>query len=80
MSCCIDLHSFCITDMICTFVCQEIEVVMFLGSFQLCLFVNYVNQTTKSNLSKVIIKLKFGERDFQNDRQFFYHHGNYFLR
>ena len=43
---------FYITDMICTVACQEIKVVRFLGSFYLCLFLNYVNQTTKSNLSK----------------------------
>ena len=41
-----------ITDMICTVACQETEVVRFLGSFHLCLFLNYFNQTTKSNLSK----------------------------
>ena len=43
---------YCITYMICTVACQEIEVVMFLGSFHLCLFLNFVNQTTKSNLSE----------------------------
>ena len=43
---------YCITDMIFTVACQEIEVVRFLGSFHLCLFLNYVNQETKSNLSK----------------------------
>ena len=32
--------------------CQKIEVEKFLGSFHLCLFLTYVNQTTKSNLSK----------------------------
>ena len=31
--------------MICTVACQKIEVVRFLGSFHLCLFLNYVNQT-----------------------------------
>ena len=42
---------YCITEMIWTVPCQEIEMVRFLGSFHLCLFLNYVNQTTKSNLS-----------------------------
>ena len=46
---------YCITDMICTVTCQEIEVVRFLRSF--CHFLNYVNQTTKRNLSK---NLKYG--------------------
>ena len=41
--------------MICTGVCHEIEVVRFLGLFHLCLFLNYVNQTTKSNLSKNLL-------------------------
>ena len=41
-----------ITNMICTVACQEIEVVRFLGSLHLCLFFNYVSQTTRSNLSK----------------------------
>ena len=40
---------YCITDMICTVACQDIEVVRFLGSFHLCLFLNYVNQTAKTN-------------------------------
>ena len=39
---------YCITDMICAVACQEIEVVRFLGSFHFCLFLNYVNQTTKT--------------------------------
>ena len=43
---------YCITDIICTVACQEIEVVRFFGLLHLCLFLNYVNQTTKSNLSK----------------------------
>ena len=43
---------YCITDMVCTAACQRIEVERFLGSFHLCLFLTYVNQTTKSNLSK----------------------------
>ena len=38
--------------MICTVTCQEIEAVKFLALFHLCLCLNYVNQTTKSNLSK----------------------------
>ena len=46
---------YCITDMICTVACQEIEVVRFLGSFHLCLFLSYVNHTTKSR--KIIRKL-----------------------
>ena len=50
--------------MICTVECQEIEVVGSLGSFHPCLFLSYVNQTTKSNLSNIIIK--FGVVDFQN--------------
>ena len=37
---------YCITDMICTVVCQEIEVVRFLGSLHHCLFLSNVNQTT----------------------------------
>ena len=45
---------YCITDMICTVACHEIEVVMLLGSLHLCLFLNYVSQTTKGNLSKLI--------------------------
>ena len=43
---------YCITDTICTAACRKIEVVRFLGSFHLCIFLNYVNETTKSNLSK----------------------------
>ena len=43
---------YCITDMIYTVAFQETEVVRFLGSFHLCLFLNYVNQITKSNLLK----------------------------
>ena len=43
---------YCITDMICAVACQEIEVVRFFGLLHLCLFLNYVNQTTKRNLSK----------------------------
>ena len=43
---------YCITNMICTVACQEIEVVRFLGSSHPGLFLNYVNQTTKSNFSK----------------------------
>ena len=43
---------YCINDMLCTVACQEIEVVRFLCSLHLCLFLNYVNQTTKSKLSK----------------------------
>ena len=38
--------------MVGTVACQEIEVVKFLGSFQLCFFLSYVNQSIKSNLSK----------------------------
>ena len=41
-----------ITDMICNVANQEIETVRFLGPFHLCFFLNYVNQTAKSNLSK----------------------------
>ena len=36
----------------CTVECQDIKVVRFLGWLHLCLFLNYVNQTTKRNLSK----------------------------
>ena len=42
---------YCVTDMICTVASQEIEVVRFLGSFHLYLFLNYFSQTTKSNVS-----------------------------
>ena len=63
--------------MICTVECQEIEVVGSPDSFHLCLFLSYVNQTTKSNLSNIIIK--FGVVDFQNKRQISYNHGNYSL-
>ena len=42
---------YCITDMICTVSWQEIEVARFLGLFNFCLFLSYVNQTTQSNLS-----------------------------
>ena len=41
---------FCITDLICSVACQEIEAVRFLGWFHICLFLNYLSQTTKSNL------------------------------
>ena len=41
-----------VTDIICTVACQEIDVVRFLCSFHLCLFLNYVSQTIKSILSK----------------------------
>ena len=52
---------FCIADMICTVACQEIEVVRFLGLFHLFLFLNYVNQTTKSNLSKNYYQIRSTE-------------------
>ena len=68
---------YCNTDMICTVTCQEVEVVRFLYSFHLCLFLSYVNHTTKSNLSKIITE--FGVRDFENKRRVSYHHDNYFL-
>ena len=64
--------------MICTVACQEIEVVKFLGLFHLCLFLTYIYQTTKSNLSKSYI-FKFGEWDFQDKRQISYHLRNDFL-
>ena len=67
---------YCMTDVICTVACQEIKVVRFLGSFYLCLFLDHVNQTTKSNYQKII---RFRVRDFQNKRQVSYHHSNYFL-
>ena len=67
---------YCITDMICTVACQEIEVVRFLGSFHLCLFLSYVNQTTE-NYQKIIIR--FGVPDFHNRRQISYHQDNCFL-
>ena len=44
--------------MICTVACQEIEVLRSLGSFHLCLFLNYVNQTTKSDLSKIHYQIR----------------------
>ena len=43
----------CITEMISNHLCLEIQVMMFLGSIQLCLFISYVNQTAKSNLSPI---------------------------
>ena len=49
---------YCITDMICTVACHEIEVVRFLSSFHLCLILNYANQTTKSNLSKKYYQIR----------------------
>ena len=49
---------YCITNIICTVACQEIEVVRFLGSFHLCLFLNYVKQITKSNLSKTYYQIR----------------------
>ena len=67
----------CITDVICTVACQVNEVVRFLSSFHFCLFLNYINQTTKSNLLKTYQIL--GVRDFQNKTKISYHHGNYFL-
>ena len=42
----------CIADVISTVVCQVNEVVRFLSSFHVCLFLSYINQTTKSNLLK----------------------------
>lgn len=65
------------TDMICVLTCQGIEVVTFLGLFRLCIFFNYVNQTTKISLSKIIIR--FEVPDFQNKRQIFYHQGSCFF-
>ena len=56
---------YCITDMICTVACQDIELVWFLGSFHLLLFLNYVN---KAISQKLIIK--FGVRDFQRKVEF----------
>ena len=41
-----------ITDMIYTVACQKIEMVRFLRSFHLFLFLKYVNQTAKSSLLK----------------------------
>ena len=46
---------YCMTDMIYAVVCKEINVVRFRGSFYLCLFLNYVKQTTKSNLEKKLL-------------------------
>ena len=43
---------YCIADMICTVAYQETGVVRFVCLFHLCLFLNYVSKTTKSNLSK----------------------------
>ena len=59
--------------MICTVACQETEVVKFLGSFHLCLFLNYVNQTTKSNLSKIYHQIRSPKQttNFLQPRQFF---------
>ena len=45
--------------------------------FRLCIFFNYVNQTTKISLSKIIIR--FEVPDFQNKRQIFYHQGSCFF-
>ena len=42
----------CIADVISTVVCQVNEVVRFLSSFHVCLFLSYINQTIKSNLLK----------------------------
>ena len=59
--------------MICTVACQETEVVRFLGSFHLCLFLNYFNQTTKSNLSKNYYQIWSPKQktNFIQPRQFF---------
>ena len=43
---------YCIADLICTVACQETEVVRFPSSFHLCIYLNYINQTPKSILSK----------------------------
>ena len=59
----------CITEMIWTVPCQEIEMVRFLGSFHLCLLLNYVNQTTKSNLSNS--KCGISKTNFLTTRQLF---------
>ena len=69
---------YCITDMICTVACQKIEVERFLSSFHLCLFLNYVNHTTKSNLSKNYKRIR--RTGFQKPKEkFSEHHGNYFF-
>ena len=73
--------------MIYAVACKEIKVVRFRGSFYLCLFLNYVKQTTKSNLEKkqdhkkqfrkkIIIKFGGGiSKKMQNS----YHLSNYLL-
>ena len=43
----------CITEMVSAHLCQETQVMRFLRSFQLCLFLSYVYQTAKSNLSPI---------------------------
>ena len=41
--------------MTCTEACQEIQVVRLLGSFYLCLFLNYVKQTKKKTIIKKLL-------------------------
>ena len=59
---------YCMTDMIYAVACKEIKVVRFRGSFYLCLFLNYVKQTTKSNLAKNYYQIR--RRDFQENAIF----------
>ena len=68
--------------MICTVACQETEVVRFLGSFHLCLFLNYFNQATKSNLSKKLLSnLESKTKDkFLTTRLIFFFINNKFQR
>ena len=51
---------YCITNMIYTVACKEIKLVRFRGSLHFCLFLNYVNQTTKNNLAKNCISFGGG--------------------
>ena len=59
---------YCMTDMIYAVACKDIKVVRFRGSFYLCLFLNYVKQTTKSNLAKNYYQIR--RRDFQENAIF----------
>ena len=64
----------------------------FLGSFHICCFLNYCNQTVKSSLSAIYYQKiyalskafqenqQFGAWDFQNQRQILTNCGNYFFR
>ena len=58
MLCYIDLHYFLYYRLDSTVAYQEIKVVRFLGLFHLCLFLNYVSQTTKSNLLRYYYQIR----------------------